>query len=91
MYDEELTDEDLFWDVGASLREGLIEPFEGAIVLIQTRWHENDLSGRLLVDMENGADQWEMLNLPAISESGALWSNKYPLSRLRKIEKAISP
>ena len=88
--DEELTDEDLFWDVGASLAEGLITPFEGAIILIQTRWHENDLSGRLLVDMENGADQWDLLNLPAISDSGkALWSSKYPLSRLRDIEKAI--
>ena len=86
---EDLTDEDLFWDISGAMADGLIEPFEGAIVLIQTRWHENDLSGRLLVDMENGADQWELLNLPAIMDNKALWPSKYPIERLREIERAI--
>jgi hypothetical protein len=31
----------------------------GRIVLIQTRWHEDDLAGRLLADMATGGDQWE--------------------------------
>lgn len=34
------------------------------IVVIQTRWHEADLAGKLLED--EGAD-WEVLNLPAIA------------------------
>jgi len=38
----------------------------GAIVLIQTRWHEDDLAGRLL--REHPAD-WELLSLPAIAET----------------------
>lgn len=38
------------------------------IVLIMTRWHEDDLSGRLIDRMKNtpGADQWDILDLPAM-------------------------
>lgn len=38
----------------------------GAIVLIMTRWHEDDLAGRLLRDQ---ADEWTVLRLPALAES----------------------
>lgn len=34
------------------------------IVLIQTRWHEDDLAGRLLTS----GDGWDVLSLPAIAE-----------------------
>ncbi len=40
----------------------------GRIVLIMTRWHEDDIGGRLLAEMENGADQWTVLRLPALAE-----------------------
>lgn len=39
---------------------------DGAIVLIMTRWHEDDLAGRLLRDH---ADEWTVLRLPAMAES----------------------
>jgi hypothetical protein len=39
----------------------------GAIVLIMTRWHEDDLGGRLLAEAENGGDQWRVLKLPALA------------------------
>ena len=39
-----------------------------AIILIQTRWHEDDLAGRLLNDMKNGGEQWEVVCLPAIAQ-----------------------
>jgi predicted phage terminase large subunit-like protein len=39
------------------------------IVIIQTRWHEDDLSGRLLEEMKLGADQWRIISLPAIAEA----------------------
>ena len=35
-----------------------------SVIIIQTRWHEDDLSGRLLQDDKNG---WEVVNLPAIA------------------------
>lgn len=40
----------------------------GAVVLIMTRWHEDDLAGRLL--LEQGAE-WSVLRLPALAETQA--------------------
>src|ERR1043165_1575588 len=40
----------------------------GAIVLINTRWHDDDLSGRLIEAQGDGGDQWDILSLPAINE-----------------------
>ena len=40
-----------------------------AIVLIQTRWHEDDLAGRLLKELADGAEKWEVLSLPAVAEN----------------------
>ncbi|MGD9563718.1 MAG: phage terminase large subunit [Pyrinomonadaceae bacterium] len=44
-----------------------LEP-DAAVVLIQTRWHENDLAGRLLEEMQTAGDQWTVINLPALAE-----------------------
>lgn len=38
----------------------------GAIVLIMTRWNEDDIAGRLIAEQ---GDRWEILRLPAIAES----------------------
>lgn len=39
------------------------------VILVMTRWHEDDLAGRLLKDMKDGeGDDWEVLNLPAFAE-----------------------
>lgn len=38
----------------------------GVIVLIMTRWHEDDLAGRILSQQ---ADRWTVLRLPAIAET----------------------
>jgi predicted phage terminase large subunit-like protein len=40
----------------------------GKIIVIQTRWHEDDLSGRLLAEMAAGREQWEVISLPAEAE-----------------------
>jgi predicted phage terminase large subunit-like protein len=68
----------------------------GAIILCLTRWHEDDLAGRLLtLAAENpDADQWDVISLEAIAETlppydprqpgEALWPEKYPLSELRR-------
>jgi predicted phage terminase large subunit-like protein len=39
-----------------------------AIILIMTRWHEDDLAGWLLEEAKKGGEQWEVLSLPAIAE-----------------------
>jgi len=48
----------------------------GAIVIIMTRWHSDDLVGRLLAEQ---ADKWTVLRYPAISEHQAErdTNNKY--------------
>lgn len=88
---EELEDDDIWLDFEDEIERGDAEPFEGAIVLIQTRWHEDGLAGRLLEKEADGSgDQWEKLILPAIDENeNALWPQKYPVERLEKIRAAI--
>jgi predicted phage terminase large subunit-like protein len=41
---------------------------DAAIVIVQTRWHEDDLSGGILAAEEDGAEGWVVINLPAIAE-----------------------
>jgi predicted phage terminase large subunit-like protein len=66
----------------------------GAIVMVMTRWSKRDLTGRVIKKMmENeDADQWEIIELPAILPSGKpLWPNYWPLVELEKIKASISP
>jgi predicted phage terminase large subunit-like protein len=39
-----------------------------SIVLIQTRWHEEDLAGKLLKDAQEGGEQWEVISIPMEAE-----------------------
>jgi hypothetical protein len=45
-----------------------LEP-DAAIILIQTRWHEDDLAGRLLKDMHDGGEEWDVISFPALAEA----------------------
>lgn len=79
---------ELVWDWYRSTLYTRLMP-GGAIVLIQTRWHEDDLAGRLL---EQEANQWEVLELPALHpERGALWPAWYPVEALERIRETIGP
>jgi predicted phage terminase large subunit-like protein len=69
------------------------------IVLIQTRWHEDDLAGRLLAAAETGGDTWRVVNLPAIAETeddalgrsigDALWPEWEDVAMLERKRAAI--
>lgn len=62
----------------------------GRIVVIQTRWHEDDLSGWL--QTEHDHEGWVVLDLPAINDDGnALWPEQYDVPALEKIKQAIGP
>lgn len=62
-----------------------------AIIVIQTRWHEDDLVGRLLADPMEAA-QWTVLHHPAIdAEGNALWPERYPLDRLERTRDSMRP
>ncbi|MGA1753806.1 MAG: terminase large subunit domain-containing protein, partial [Pontimonas sp.] len=49
-----------------------LEPHVGAIVVIQTRWSENDMIGQLLENemnvSEKGRENWTIVDLPALYE-----------------------
>jgi predicted phage terminase large subunit-like protein len=67
----------------------------GAIAQISTRWHEDDLVGR--IKRQAQSNPWHELCLPAIAErdesfhraGDALWPERYPLSELEKIRNEI--
>jgi predicted phage terminase large subunit-like protein len=62
----------------------------GRVVIIQTRWHEDDLSGWLLEEHKH--EGFEVLNLPAIGRDGkALWPEQYDLAALNRIKLAVGP
>ena len=72
----------------------------GRIVLIQTRWHEDDLAGRILADMETGGDQWDVISLPALAEENdplgrafgePLWPEWESLEELERKRRAVGP
>lgn len=72
---------------------------DGAIVVIQTRWHEDDIAGRILGRIERGEteEEWEVVDFPAIAEGladgetdvlgrangEALWPEVYGVEWLR--------
>ena len=71
----------------------------GGIIIIQTRWHEDDLVGRIVKEMENGTGEtFESIVLPAIAEKNdilgrkigePLWEERYGIDELENIKKAI--
>jgi len=85
-----LEDDELWAELRNDIEDGKAVPFDGAIVGIGTRWHEDDLFGRLLAEEAKGGDKWEKLELPAILSDGkALWPEKYPLDKLNAIKTVI--
>ena len=60
----------------------------GAIILVMTRWHPEDLAGMLLDSEERGeGDTWDKVVFPAINAEGeALWPERWPLERLLQIK-----
>ena len=72
------------------------------ILLTMTRWHEDDLAGRLLQLQASDpeADQWDVVCFPAMREDNkdpvdprhhgqSLWPKKYPDQKLRQIRASV--
>lgn len=73
---------------------------DSQIIVTQTRWNNDDLSGRIIKHLNND-NSWTILSLPAICEGNvnendprklgeALWEEKHSLKRLSEI-KAANP
>lgn len=81
---------DKTWDWWQSTAFTRLEP-GGCVIVIQTRWHEEDLLGRILQQAEELNEPWRILTLPAVNDHGeALWPARYPIEELNRIRKMTS-
>lgn len=71
-----------------------LEP-NASVVVIQTRWHEHDLTGYLL---DSHQDDWKLIRFPALAEEedilgrtpgDALCPERYSVERLEEIRKSL--
>ena len=89
---------DNVWDWYTSTAYTRLAP-GGGILVILTRWHDDDLAGRLLRGAADGGDEWEVVKYPAIAEADeeyrkmgdALHEDRYNLESLEKIQRAVGP
>ena len=61
----------------------------GAICLVMTRWSKRDLTGSILKSSieRGGADEWELIEFPAILPSGKpLWPGFWPIEQLESLK-----
>lgn len=71
----------------------------GGILLIMTRWVDDDLGGWLLNEMKDGGEEWEVIKYPAIAEEDELYRDKgealhparYDLPALERYRRAVGP
>lgn len=82
------------WDWYTSTARTRLSP-EGVIIILATRWHDDDLIGKIL--RSENAHLWEVIHFPAIAvkdeehrkQGEALWSDKFSLANLEEIKKDI--
>jgi|TARA_Y100000289_G_C3930309_1_gene155991 predicted phage terminase large subunit-like protein len=95
---ESQNNRDSNWDWYTSTAYTRLAPGGGVLVIL-TRWHDDDLAGRLLKQGKEGGDDWEVVRYPAIAEEeeefrgvgDALHPERYDAAALKKIEKAVGP
>jgi predicted phage terminase large subunit-like protein len=87
------------WDWWLSTARTRLQPGAVVIVLL-TRWHEDDIAGRMLASSEEGGDPVTEIRLPAIAEEDdplgrpvgeALWPQRYSAEWLLHTRKVLGP
>lgn len=83
------------WDWWLSTARTRLQPGAG-VILVMTRWHEDDLAGRFLLSED---EHWEILNFPALcededdelgrSKGDALWPEMYDTKTLENTHKVM--
>lgn len=71
----------------------------GGVLIIQTRWHDDDLSGWQEREMEEGGDQWEIVRYPMEAEEDETYRRKgdplhperYDAEAMAAIKRAVGP
>lgn len=70
-----------------------------SIIILATRWHQNDLIGHLISEENENRAEWTVINLPAVAESNddfvgrkfgdPLCKERFDLAALEDIRKAV--
>jgi predicted phage terminase large subunit-like protein len=88
---------DRTWAWWTSTAYTRLEP-DGIAVVIMTRWHEDDLVGRLLKEHDAEGEAWDVLSLPALAEEDdplgrqidePLWPARFDRKALDRIRSAV--
>lgn len=89
---ESPTIRETIWDRFVGTVIPRLEPLDGlpgSAFVVHTRWHDDDLIGRLEKQTEV---KWERINLPAIDENNrALWPSKWPWAALDERRREVGP
>lgn len=63
-----------------------LEP-DGKIILVQTRWHEDDLGGWILDESD---EDWTVIKMKAIEDDGSvLWPDRFNLEKLMQVKRQM--
>ena len=82
------------WEWWQSVASTRLRP-NGLVILIQTRWHRDDLTGRILNHATRHDHNWRVIKFPAVAEGydelgrepgEALWPEMYSARRLEQIK-----
>jgi predicted phage terminase large subunit-like protein len=92
--------QDKIWDWYRSTLYTRLAP-DSAVVVIMTRWAEDDLVGRLVAEMETAdGEDWEVLSIPALAEPGdplgrkigeSYWPERFPVDWLQRRQVVVGP
>lgn len=65
----------------------------GAIIVVMTRWSKLDLTGQIISQMEReeGVDEWEVVEFPAILNEKPLWADFWDLDELLAKKAGMDP
>ena len=75
-------------------QDNVLQP-GGKIVLVMTRWSNKDLTGKLLQNQKEAkADQWHVVEFPAIMDHGSrnakpVWPEYWKLEELEKVQATL--
>lgn len=87
---------DSTWDWYTSTAYTRLAP-GGGLIVMATRWHCDDLIGRLLESQESGGEKWQVIDFPAIAEHDeehrkageALHPERFSLESLNRIRTSV--
>ena len=62
----------------------------GKIVLVMTRWSTKDLTGMLIANQKEAkADQWHVVEFPALMDHGPVWPEYWNTEELEKVKATL--